>query len=287
MPDPFRGYRPGDPIPRDAGAYNAFSIAARQARDNTLNLKAASPGFRQGDVILVRNDSGTDLLRRSILGLSAPIFDPAYAEDAFLRDVAFSGVVPTDQHHGKFAILLEAAKAGRYARAWVSGVCTVRLNLVNPDHQCAEVASGDTFALNSTADGSCQILWVEPDDAYDGGYDPDYYDCGYDDGYGYGYGYGGVTKWAVIRMGVDHEPATLARVTTECPKATSAGYGKGGRVTIQTDNGTSLADGPQTNIHVKTLVTKNIAPGANSWVFIVRALGSWWVVNVYDCGMLS
>jgi len=87
MPDPFRGYQPGDPAPNDAGSFNAFALAAKMARDRNPNLSAPELSrTRRCDVVRVRNESGRDLTRYSVLGLDAPIILPSDSEAGFLRD---------------------------------------------------------------------------------------------------------------------------------------------------------------------------------------------------------
>lgn len=181
MGDPFRKVRPGEDVTFSAAAWNAMLEAARAALADQLSRESGPrTTTRSGDLVRVKNETGVDLPRRSVVGLSDPVFTPLQSEDAFLREVTFRGVVPTGDSAGRFAILLEPAPAGRVVRAWVAGVTQVRVNMSDPDHACAEAAPGDTNALASAEDGSAQILWVEGDG--EGGY------------------YGG-EQWGVVRFG--------------------------------------------------------------------------------------
>jgi hypothetical protein len=181
MADPLRKVQVGQPVPRSATAYNAMvdaALAHRRHEHDRLSGVLETP--RDGDIIRLVNDTGTDLDRNSVVGIGGPIFTPSQSLDAFLREVALRGVVPTADHKGKFAILLDPAKDGRVIRAYVDGAVQVRVNVVDDTHTCAEVDPGNTAALVSSEDGSAQILWKEADDAY---------------------GYATGEQWAIIRFG--------------------------------------------------------------------------------------
>lgn len=210
MPDPLRDLRPGDRIPTDHTTWNAILAAARAEQRRSRTGAGDLSQFRQADIVRVQNDSGLDLARNSVVGLAGPIFTPTMSVDAFLREVTFSVIVPTADHEGRFAVLMEPALDGRIARAWVAGVCQVKIDVSDSGHTCAEVEAGETNFLVSAESGSAQILWREGDDGY-----------GYDTG----------EQWAIIRFGTacagtstsgggtyDHCacPETHYQVTTNC-----------------------------------------------------------------------
>lgn len=180
MPDPLRDLRPGDRIPTDHTTWNAILAAARAEQRRSRTGAGDLSQFRQADIVRVQNDSGLDLARNSVVGLAGPIFTPTMSVDAFLREVTFSVIVPTADHEGRFAVLMEPALDGRIARAWVAGVCQVKIDVSDSGHTCAEVEAGETNFLVSAENGSAQILWREGDDGY-----------GYDTG----------EQWAIIRFG--------------------------------------------------------------------------------------
>lgn len=169
MPDPRAPVKPGDPVEFSASAWNdavEAGIAERGRRHDRRSLAPAQS--RQGAIVRVKNQTATDLPRRAVLGLSGPIFTPDTDLDAFLREVTFRGVLPTEHHVGRYAILLEPAAAGRIVRAFVAGVCQVMIDVINDEHTCAEVDPGTTAHLVSAEGGSAQILWREGDSAYPG-----------------------------------------------------------------------------------------------------------------------
>ncbi len=87
----------------------------------------------------------------------------------------------------------------------------------------------------------------------------------------------------VISLGLG-DSGIIGRVAVDISAATSSGYGTG-NVIPMVDNGTSLIDSAGL-VPVKNLLDKRIVHGTTSWVVCVRALGSYWVVAVFDCGML-
>lgn len=195
--DPYRRYQPGQAIPRDAATFSAFAEGARIARDSGAGMSAGTSGqFRQGDIIKVKNESGLDLTRRSILALSMPVFTPTDSEDAFLRDVVMRGATPSTTDAGKFAILLEPAAQDQVVRAYVAGVVQVQVDVSDDTHTCAEVGTS-TSALDSATSGSAQILWRE----------------------------GGTgVQWAIVRFGStcggDSGGSTTTPSRCACPEAT-------------------------------------------------------------------
>ncbi len=187
MGDPLGRLSPGQPLPRSARAWNSILGMARAHRRFGADLAGrALTTARSGHLVRVANDSGGDVGRFGVLGIAGPIFDPGTELDAFLREVVLSGATPTADHAGKFAILLEPAADGRIARAFVSGVTPVRLDVLDPADACAEVEPGETGQLVSAGSGSAQVLWKESDEgAYEG------------DGTG--------PQWALVRFGAPCE----------------------------------------------------------------------------------
>lgn len=167
MPDPFRKVRPNERVEFSATAWNAM-LAAGQAELNH-QFDSGNNGtsqIRQSGIIRVRNDSGINLNRNSVLGLDSPIFLPSDSEDAFLREVCFGGSVPTTDHRGRFCILLEPVLDGRIARAWVAGVCPVLVDVSDDAHTTADIEAGETLSLVSSTSGAAQILWREGMEPY-------------------------------------------------------------------------------------------------------------------------
>jgi len=74
----------GDSLVISAADYNAFIDAALDLRKRQLD-QGRSPKLnqRENGLVLVKNDSGSDVNRFHILGLNGPIFTPTDDLDAF------------------------------------------------------------------------------------------------------------------------------------------------------------------------------------------------------------
>ncbi len=183
MPDPFRKVQANEEVTFSATAWNAFIDAAlAQIRREQNKLAGALTQTRNADIIKVRNETGGDLPRNSVVGLAGPIFSPDMSLDAFLREVTFRGVLPTHDHLGKFAIMLDPSHNGWVSRAYVSGVCQVKVDVVEEGQRCADVEDGNTTSLVTSKDGSAEILWLEGDTET-------------------GYGYETGLQWGIVRFG--------------------------------------------------------------------------------------
>ena len=193
MADTLRKVRRGEPLAIPAETFNTFVDAARDFQSRTQNRQATtSTEFRQAGIVLVKNGCGHDLQRFEVLAIDRPLFLPDQNLWSFLDRVSVVGVTPNeDKHLGKFVVLLEPLREGMIGRAVISGVCPVRLNVQEEEHEWADIEDGETDSLKTDDAGSAFILWKEPPGGgYGGG--------GY--GYGYGYGYYGGLRWALVRI---------------------------------------------------------------------------------------
>jgi hypothetical protein len=264
MPDPFAKVQPGQPVTFSATAWNAMLAAGRAEMERQFDRGTGTlTTGRNAAIVRVRNDSGVDLDRHAVLGLDGPIFTPTDSLDTFLQEVTFSGIEPVAESRGRFGILMEPAPIDRVVRAWVAGVCQVRVDLTDTAHAFAEIEAGETGMLVSGDTGSAELLWCESD--------------------GGGYGYTTGQQWALVRLGAVASVVQIARTTTSITARSSATYGSGS-AKIQSDSGTALVD-DGTTVTVKNMTDKTIASGA--YVMIVRSLGKWWVAAVGSCGNLS
>lgn len=112
--------------------------------------------------ITVRNSSGADKARFTVLGLTTPLFLPHDALASFQAQVAIAGITPTADHTGKFAILLEPIRNGKLGRAAIDGVVVVRVKMNSEGDRYADVLPGNGLRLQSAAAGALSLLWVQP-----------------------------------------------------------------------------------------------------------------------------
>ena len=189
MGDTFKKVQSGDPLRIPAETFNTFVDAARDFKSRRQSrTREPQFEFRQTGIIPVKNNSGVDCSRFDVLGIDQPIFTPSDNLLSFQNQIAFVGVTPSEQDHlGRFVVLLEPLRDGMIGQACLSGVCPIQLNVLDEEHDWADVEDGETDSLKTDTAGSAFILWKE--DA-SGGYG----------GYGYGYGYYGGLRWALVRL---------------------------------------------------------------------------------------
>lgn len=182
MPDPFRQVRPGEALEIPSQVWNSMVDVVRPHGTLTTGGRSEATG-REAIIIRVLNGTGADLGRCSVIGLDGPVFTPSDNVNAFLRQPAFRGVLPEETAHKKrYAVLLDPASDGQFARAFLAGVCQVRVDMVDASHQFANIVAGVTGRLKSSRFGHAQILWTESDGSY--------------------YGYDTGEMWALVRLGV-------------------------------------------------------------------------------------
>ena len=115
--DAFRKVLPGQQLAIPAEAYNSFVEAAQSIRNKQDLAQLVATWIRQSGIIKVRNQSGSDLDRFSVLGVDSSVVKPADNLLQFKNQVALDGVVPDeDQHIGKFVVLFETLAAGSIGR---------------------------------------------------------------------------------------------------------------------------------------------------------------------------
>ena len=191
MGDAFKKVQSGDALRIPAETFNTFIDAARDFKARRQS-SSRTPGFhfQQTGIVSVKNASGGDRERFEVLGIDRPIFTPADNLLSFQNQIAFVGVTPTEEDHlGGFVVLLEPLRDGMIGQACLSGVTPVRLNVLDEEHDWADIEDGETDSLKTDTAGSAFILWKEDASGGYGGY-----------GYGYGYGYYGGLRWALVRL---------------------------------------------------------------------------------------
>ena len=191
MGDTFKKVQSGDPLRIPAETFNTFIDAAQDFKSRRQS-SSRKPAFdlQQTGIVSVRNTSGADRERFEVLGIDRPIFTPTDNLLSFQNQIAFIGVTPTEEDHlGRFVVLLEPLRDGMIGQACLSGVCPIRLNVLDEEHDWADIEDGETDSLKTDTAGSAFILWKEDSSGGYGGY-----------GYGYGYGYYGGLRWALVRL---------------------------------------------------------------------------------------
>ena len=163
MAGTFAKVRPGQPLRIPAAEFNAFLDAAKahKARQHEIAAQVES-GFRDHDILPMRNSTGEPRERFDVLGLDRPVFGPAENLEEFKSRPAMRGVVPSSPiHHGKFAVLQEPLVEDAIGRGCVDGVTVARVRITDPLIDRVDVAAGVCDYLETAPDGSALVLWRE------------------------------------------------------------------------------------------------------------------------------
>lgn len=160
--DAFKRAQSGASLEIPAAAWNACLDAAEAHRNGQNGPGGAgNRQFRQADIVLVKNSSGSDVTRFGVLGISGVVFTPTDSLPAFQNQVAVTGVTPTTaDHRGKFVVCLDPIANGQIGRAWIAGVCQAQVDVTNVGHQFADVQNANRVTLVSSGWGSARILYA-------------------------------------------------------------------------------------------------------------------------------
>lgn len=139
--------------------------------DAIIALQKAGRGPRAGQRTFIKNDSGADVVKGGVLGISGFLVSPADDEGAFLDTLLFTGVAPTlASHEYKYAVALEPIADGAVGRCALDGLVRVRLNVISSGHKWAKIDDGLTvlttdcigsaWIVAKSSDGGTGELWA-------------------------------------------------------------------------------------------------------------------------------
>jgi hypothetical protein len=162
MGDQFRKVQPGDPLKIPAEAWNALVDLSRQQKNQRHDQLTESEGTsRQTTLAKVRNQTGVDLDRFSIVELGAPIITPTANLQEFKRQISFQGLVPSSGTGPRFGVLLEPLKNNMIGTAACGGCVITRVSVGINAYTCAETVAGQNGYLQSVPHGPASVLWIE------------------------------------------------------------------------------------------------------------------------------
>ncbi len=230
MPDDFRHVSPGEALSITARAWNTLIDSARSTSTGAVPDSGSS---RQASIIRVKNESGGALSRNAVLGIEDPIFTPGDASlDAFMREVTFRAITPDiTKHKRRFCVLLDPAPIDGVVRAYLAGVCQVKVDVGDQSHEYATIKNAESGHLDSSRYGYAQILWREGDEGTPYG---DAYDTG--------------LQWAIVRLGAHCPSVAIGKANGAISPRSGTTYGTG-TVDIYRSSG-GMEDGPVESVAV-------------------------------------
>lgn len=163
MAEALQKVKPGDPLRIPAAAFNAFVDAAEDFKRRTRDIgRRGQPQPLPAGQVHVKNMSGSDAGRFAVLGIDSILFSPTDNPDGFKNQPVPKVVAPAvATHAGRFVVLVEPIADGAVGRAWLTGICPVRVNVDQAYDAWAEVEDGEPARLLSGPNGSARILWCE------------------------------------------------------------------------------------------------------------------------------
>jgi len=169
-------HQPNDKLKIPYREWNELA-ALTNARDG---FRGSSAGARSRDVtdVFIRNDSGTDKDRFSVLGITGLVFSPTDAEETW-NDCLKGSTAVGPGHVGKYVVCQEPIANGAIGRARLIGLTRVKIWMADtnaPAPSWAEV-DGDLSGipgLPGTSFGSARVIYCEPT---------------------------GTNRWALVRLG--------------------------------------------------------------------------------------
>lgn len=245
----------GQKLKIPAGSYNAMIDAAEYYRKQLHDVGQSSHNSAlNNNIVLIKNNTGGNINRFSILGIGGSEIDPA--NENFQNSTAFTGNFPSWANHtnGRFVITTEPIAAGKFGHAYICGISVVLIDVIAETHYCADIIGGNTDNLQSCKLGAAIILYKQA---------------------------GTGLKWAVIKFGI--VPPVLvqrAKVTGFGPTSHSL------MVNLYNSSGVEITNGDGSALEVYCLTNNNQLwnPGGfipcirqNSDVVIVQM--PWWNVD--------
>jgi hypothetical protein len=162
MGEQFRKVMPGDPLKIPAEAWNALVDLSQQQKNQQHDLISQAEGTsRQSTLAKVRNQTGVDLDRFSIVALGTPIITPTANLKEFKRQISFQGLVPSAGTGPRFGVLLEPLKNNLIGTVAVAGCVITRVSVGATAYACAETVNGQNGYLRSVPHGPSSVLWIE------------------------------------------------------------------------------------------------------------------------------
>lgn len=161
--DAFKKVQPGQRMEMTAEVYNAFIDAARAFREQQHDMGGgASALVRQHAIFVrVRNQTGQNLERFTVVALRTPIILPENNVAEFKSQVAFNAELPTPPLENEtIAILTEPLATDAIGRAVVAGATPAKVNVLDLSHRFAEPVAGEP-GFKSAPCGRARILWRE------------------------------------------------------------------------------------------------------------------------------
>ena len=162
MGDRFKKVQSGQQLQISAEVWNALIDLTREAKQQRHDQTGESHSqTRQTNLAKIRNQTGADFERFSIVSLASPVITPSDNELEFKNQTSFQATLPDVSTGRRFGVTLEPIPAGRIGTASVAGVVAARVAVGATIYESAEPIPGEANYLRNVPHGPASLLWIE------------------------------------------------------------------------------------------------------------------------------
>jgi len=109
-----------------------------------------------GTTVFISNDTGADIDAVSVMGIKG------HGDTGSPENIIITVEDPeAGKHEGKFVIIPELIANGTIGKGIISGLAICTVNMIDENHEYAEIIDADNTKLESRPAGSARILWRE------------------------------------------------------------------------------------------------------------------------------
>lgn len=242
-----------------SNSWNAICDAVEQLPRNVADAPLPPPprGYQHAHQVFIRNDSGDDRARGSILGIDDSAFDLSVSGNVaslVAQPPVLSCIAPTNAAHWqKAVILLEPIGDEKCGHAAAGGIVWAKVNITDSAHTHARIEDSDADKMASSVWGA-PILKKES---------------------------GTGTKWCVIDLAGLFRPELFVGYTDGAISARSSTTSGSGTVSLYKQSGSTLSD---TGVNVTAYNPFQNAVPISTYVELSRfAPNGLWKLTAADC----
>jgi len=149
----------------DGKTWNAFCDTAEWAnRQQKIGSTPGETAVRNTGVVRVKNETGTDLTRYSVVALVDVLFTHTENANGFLSYPYMSAVIPQEPDHlGRFGVCLDPMLNGAFGAVAVSGIVPVLITSDSTElnYEYADISDDNITGLRACAAGGARIMYRE------------------------------------------------------------------------------------------------------------------------------
>lgn len=140
---------PGQKLAIPAKDWNHIVDATNDYLGRTQSIGRRNEPEQRDETILVKNNSGADVVQFAVLGIDGVIFTPTDNLVGFKSNPSLKGVTPTADHTDNFVICQEPIKSGKVGVARLSGLSVVQISVTSDTDTTCGADDGDSAKLKS------------------------------------------------------------------------------------------------------------------------------------------